>query len=125
MKSPRPRPSHEHPNLKFWKEIRLVVIERDGNQCRGCEATEDLEVHHRTYKNWGKEKIEDLTTLCRICHEAITSVIRHDRYSKIPLPIFKNERKKVKRSGNDSDAKTLPSIEYSKPKINRRNGTTS
>lgn len=39
--------------------------------CHGCGATNvPLEIHHRTYKRFGKEWLMDLMPLCRGCHQA-------------------------------------------------------
>ena len=55
----------------YWKQIKLVVLERDNYTCRGCGTTTQLEVHHLTYKNHLSEhkNLDDLATLCRNCHE--------------------------------------------------------
>lgn len=71
-----------------WQSIRAEVIVRDGKcvRCgsRGTDALEGsfwyavneimpiasrFEVHHKTYARFGKERLEDLETLCRTCHE--------------------------------------------------------
>lgn len=73
------------------KEVRRAVIERDGNECQlskifgiahlsGVPCTEQKEVHHKTYENFNKEKPEDLITVCRRCHDVLTSYIRGLRY---------------------------------------------
>lgn len=54
-----------------WRELRLKVLERDGYRCQGCKATAQqkvLEVHHKTYRRVGRERMEDLITLCQRCH---------------------------------------------------------
>lgn len=58
----------KHPK---WQKKRLMVLQRDGFQCRQCRSAErSLEVHHFRYaKNpWD---VEDcfLATLCSACHE--------------------------------------------------------
>lgn len=72
-----------------WKEKRLKRIEIDGYECRLCGSRETLEVHHKpgSYKNIPNESIEnDLTTLCKRCHDMVTNVIRADRYGTWVLP---------------------------------------
>jgi len=51
-----------------WAERRRKVFERDNWACVLCSNTEGLSVHHRTYRNFGNEPLEDLTTLCSRCH---------------------------------------------------------
>lgn len=57
------------------------MLERDGYRCRTCWATEDLEVHHPHYGDEEELRWEDLVTLCKVCHEAITDSIRERRYA--------------------------------------------
>jgi len=60
-----------------WRKLRERILERDGNCCRCCGASESLEIHHRQYRvlsdtgEWFKpweypEHI--LVTLCNTCH---------------------------------------------------------
>jgi len=64
-----------------WKAKRESRLQFDGYECQTCESKDNLEVHHRHYRNLGKEEMDDLITLCNECHEAITSVIRRRRYA--------------------------------------------
>ncbi|NER83190.1 MAG: hypothetical protein F6K42_27280 [Leptolyngbya sp. SIO1D8] len=80
-------------NSEAWQHKRQQVLERDDWQCRCCDAIsqgrysiEDLQVHHRHYDNFGHEPLEDLTTLCPECHDAITAVHRRRRYRAQTLP---------------------------------------
>ena len=50
-----------------WRSLRVQVLNRDGHRCQGCGATRGLHVHHLRYA-LGREKLEDLTTLCGGCH---------------------------------------------------------
>jgi hypothetical protein len=73
-----------------WKTnpARLAELRASGYRCRTCNASRDearLEVHHRTYKNLGRELISDLTTLCAECHHVITSELRSRRYAANPV----------------------------------------
>ena len=52
-----------------WKAKRKAVLRAAGFRCRRCGARA-TEVHHETYKRIYKERITDLTALCRACHEA-------------------------------------------------------
>jgi uncharacterized protein YdcH (DUF465 family) len=54
-----------------WKNIRKLVLERDGNKCTECDETRNLHIHHKTYENIFNEEnhLEDLITLCESCHE--------------------------------------------------------
>lgn len=67
---------YKYLKSKDWQEIREMVLERDGHKCMVCGRTNDeanLVIHHRTYEHIYNEKehLEDLITLCGICHRAI------------------------------------------------------
>lgn len=79
-----------------WVSRREAIRTRDSNRCRGRNRSgEDvrLEVHHRTYGKPGPcgncyltgVTDEDLVTLCSLCHDAITSVRRSDRYMLVEI----------------------------------------
>jgi hypothetical protein len=50
------------------------VGSRDGSPVHGprCDATQGLQVHHRTYARVGNEEPEDLAVLCETHHAAAT-----------------------------------------------------
>lgn len=73
------RPAGPHPRPEHWARVRDEVLKRDGYQCRLCEAEARLEVHHRHYRNWGRELLDDLTTLCRRCHKGHTEHVMRER----------------------------------------------
>lgn len=54
-----------------WKEKRCKVIEREEGICEKCKAAPIDVVHHKTYENFGDEKLEDLAGLCKPCHDKI------------------------------------------------------
>lgn len=83
-----------------WRKLADKVRKRDGNRCRGCDRSADqisLQVHHRRYGPSGYQRcgtcwltgvtLDDLTTLCIDCHDAITSVRRRVRYSRRSIPL--------------------------------------
>jgi len=83
------RPACQHPNPDHWAEVRTAALHRDGQACRCCPndiaSGVSLQIHHRHYGNWGQEAIEDLVTLCVLCHDAITSRIRETtEYNIVP-----------------------------------------
>ena len=77
-------------NSYAWKTspARMGELEAAGYRCRICNRSADevrLEVHHRTYENFGREVRADLTALCSDCHLAATSELRSRRYAaRIP-----------------------------------------
>lgn len=68
---------------KAFKELREIVLERDGHKCQVCNwcdtepGKRTLSVHHKTYVHLYKERehLDDLITLCSVCHRAIHSAV--------------------------------------------------
>jgi hypothetical protein len=70
-----------------WGALAERVLERDGHRCclldqngkrclkhqpRPHPRQRKLQVHHKTYSRpWGDERLEDLVTVCWLCHGAI------------------------------------------------------
>lgn len=63
---------HEYIKTEAWRERAEAAKQRVGQRCQICNrpATRvTLDVHHRTYERLGNERPEDLTVLCRGCHD--------------------------------------------------------
>lgn len=68
-----------------WAE-RKKTYHADGGalKCFVCTSSKRLHIHHRTYRNLGNEKHDDLVTLCADCHHGVHEYIKsHDGY--VPL----------------------------------------
>jgi hypothetical protein len=87
------RPLYEaHIASAAWKTgpARLGELKASGFRCRTCYASAEeaeLQVHHRTYKRFGREQQGDLTTLCSDCHVVVTDMLRRRRYAS-QSPVF-------------------------------------
>jgi hypothetical protein len=68
---PEPPMGWVHYHARFrradWRLLRRRKLQ-DHPFCAVCHAAGDLDVHHNTYKRFGRERLEDLTVLCRPCH---------------------------------------------------------
>lgn len=52
-----------------WQSIRKQAKRRDGNKCVKCSSTKQLEVHHIVpYRFTQDNSLENLITLCHVCH---------------------------------------------------------
>lgn len=51
-----------------WKQKCQQVLERDDHKCVMCGRPAD-EVHHNTYEHIGKERLSDLASVCKTCHQ--------------------------------------------------------
>lgn len=69
----------EYLKSDHWKKTRKKALKRAKNRCQLCNKKSKLQVHHRTYKNKGKEKNEDLIVLCNDCHAKF-----HDKLPSVP-----------------------------------------
>jgi len=59
-----------------WRELREKILERDGHECAVCSHTEGLQIHHIIPRRFGgTHEINNLTTVCRLCHGAIDRII--------------------------------------------------
>jgi 5-methylcytosine-specific restriction endonuclease McrA len=66
----RARPYADRRQTQEWKVLKRQIHRRDGYRCRLCGRDgAQLHVHHRTYATYAEERLEDLITLCRSCHE--------------------------------------------------------
>lgn len=70
----------EYINSPKWQRVRAIRLRKDKFTCQQCGGKNELNVHHLTYKRLGRERIEDLITLCVRCHNDT-----HYFSDKIPL----------------------------------------
>lgn len=77
---------------KWFDDVRPAVIKRDGNKCRFCGCTDNLQVHHIRYQNDRGENeffnTKFLVTLCRKCHHIVSDAVKEAREIKIEIPAF-------------------------------------
>lgn len=100
-------PYHEYIKSKEWRAVRKRY--KDSKlpwECAVCGDTGALDLHHRTYKNLGHERLMDLLPLCKLHHQAVHDVLSEEkalesRYSpnlwEITKKVVKAERKKLGR----------------------------
>ena len=53
-------------------------------KCHVCKAT-PVDLHHKTYKRKGCERLTDLVPLCRDCHQHAHALLRSRPSSKMNL----------------------------------------
>ena len=65
-----------------WKELREIVLKRDGYKCRSCGATTNLEVRHIiSLSRGGSNDPSNLDTSCQKCHSKERGH-EHHRFNK-------------------------------------------
>ena len=58
-----------HKYLRSYKWIKFRDrLKKERGCCEHCGSKENLECHHKTYKNMYNEKPEDILVLCKKCH---------------------------------------------------------
>jgi hypothetical protein len=75
----------------YWKAVSDALKKRDGYRCRLCNSQHDLTAHHRTYDHRGNELdyLEDLTCLCRRCHEIFHGIVKDQQPKNISIKVSK------------------------------------
>lgn len=58
----------EYLKSDHWTEVRKRALDFAENRCQLCDWSENLEVHHRSYRTLHKEKLCDVVVLCSVCH---------------------------------------------------------
>lgn len=69
----------EYIRSEAWQIRRKWKLEQADFKCQVCNSGGELHVHHRTYARLGSERENDLTVLCKKCHEKF-----HDRLPAKP-----------------------------------------
>ena len=59
----------EYLSSPHWHRLRERRLREDFHSCTRCSAQSSLQVHHLTYDRLGCERLTDLVTLCRACHQ--------------------------------------------------------
>jgi len=68
---------HDYINKGIrWKKLRFLLLKKFP-YCYCC-GTEAVQVHHKTYINFGKEKLDDLISVCPVCHQIIHNLILNE-----------------------------------------------
>lgn len=65
----RSLPYQQYLQTEHWEGTSEIAKWRARYKCQVCSNQESLNTHHRTYKNKGNEKKEDLIVLCNSCHK--------------------------------------------------------
>jgi hypothetical protein len=69
IQSLREMPYKQYLETEHWLCLRDKKLRNSKFRCQLCNASGELNVHHRTYENRGNEPLHDLIVLCRNCHE--------------------------------------------------------
>lgn len=91
QRRPKPQSENERWQSEYrayldsaqWRELRYRVLERDGHKCQSCLSAPATEIHHLTYRyyNAGHDSALFLRSVCRACHDRISEIEGHGKYS--------------------------------------------
>ena len=73
---------YEYIQSEGWRQPANEAKRRAGYRCRVCNRSSSqvtLDAHHRTYDRLGHEDPDDITVLCRDCHELFETNTRVSR----------------------------------------------
>lgn len=62
---------HQYLASDEWKTKRNARLELDDHTCLMCGSTKRLHIHHATYERIGNESLNDLLTVCHVCHKKL------------------------------------------------------
>ena len=85
---------------EHWRAVKArMLASKKVRRCYVCRSKHDLNLHHKTYKRLGRERLSDLVWLCRTCHhEAHLTLKVQGRKSKAALhSIAKRMRQERRR----------------------------
>ena len=65
----------------YWHAVKAKVIHDRGGLCSECRKAGEVDVHHLSYYNHGREHLylADLAVLCRNCHEKAHAMTQFSR----------------------------------------------
>ena len=62
-------PYEDYLKTEHWLHFRAEAIKFFGNRCMLCNNDDSkIHIHHKTYKNRGRETFNDVIVLCDKCH---------------------------------------------------------
>jgi len=93
-------------NSEHWKDVKYRFNKSKLNKkcCYACKNKENLNLHHKTYKRLGHEKLNDLIYLCQSCHNIVHNILKTRKSNKTNLfNVAKKLRKVMKKHNNDKN----------------------
>lgn len=92
----------DYLQTEHWQDVRRRYKEsRFGRWgCQVCGGRDGLQLHHKTYKRVGRERLTDLIYLCSNCHEkAHELLIEYRKAGKTKMNLWNIARKLRNRMG--------------------------
>lgn len=88
-----PRKYDVYIKSDWWAKRKNLYYKTHKRICSACDSAEYIDLHHLVYGSFGKEKDENLTPLCRSCHDEFHSLngVKGDMY-KETLQFIKDKK---------------------------------
>jgi hypothetical protein len=99
-----------------WRKLRHDVIKERGAKCERCGGTEELQLHHTSYRRLGNEAPEDLLLLCEICHHREHGASENVRSGFVSIGVPKEARQWGRREVETTPQRTISVAEYEQQK---------
>ena len=100
---------------KHWKQLRSQVYENYNHECVRCHDIIPItyaNIHHRKYKNIGKENPQDLILYCNRCHTIIHKKKKEAKTDKMDFVYFMGRCSKELTSEEKSEVKEYITKKY-------------
>ncbi len=80
MKLPKEK-YKEYIKSEDWQDVRRRYFASklwkvQGKKCYCCEERKPVDLHHKTYKRLGYERLGDLIAICRDCHNETHELVK-------------------------------------------------
>ena len=81
-KSPPYIPYYAYIQSLSWKSKANERKKLSHYQCDICGSKKSLQIHHKTYKRLGRERMSDLACLCSKCHKRVHMMLNMIKFIK-------------------------------------------
>lgn len=81
-----------------WRSFKKYFYKTQPKECCVCGDSFKLNLHHITYENLGKEKLEDVVCLCEFHHSIVHQRLNKDKDSNQIIKEMRNEKVIPKKS---------------------------
>ena len=88
----------EYLKSDHWRDTRRRYFRSKLYKgCYICETRKNIEIHHKTYKRFGREWLNDLLALCSECHKEVHKYHRNNPH--LALYAIAQKVKKLRNMG--------------------------
>lgn len=99
-----PQRYKDYIKSKYWRRRKEDYYRRYGKKCAVCKIIKGVQLHHKVYRNYGKEYDDDLIALCNKHHgdfhnrHGVSGNMRADTDAFVSSALFDEEMWNVMRN---------------------------